>query len=67
MGGSRWGQGGGGWGGPYPTSGNSQVAIEVSLENILVRTPREAIGPPGSKCFSREVRTNLRGSVKCVN
>ena len=28
----------GGQGGPYPPSGNSQVAIKVSLETILVRT-----------------------------
>ena len=57
----------GGKGGPYLPSGNSQVAVEVALENLLVRTTREAIEPPGSNCFSREVRTTLCGSVKCVD
>ena len=36
--------------------GNSQVAVGV-LRNSGTNHPLEAIGPFGSNCFSREVRT----------
>ena len=51
MGGSR----GGSWSGPI---GKSEVAIGY-LRKCGTDTCREAIGPIGSNCFSREVRTTL--------
>ena len=44
--------------GPYPSPGQSQVAIGFLIHSDM-DTPREAIGPFGSKCFSREVSTAL--------
>ena len=48
----------GGIGGLDPTPGKSQVVICI-LRNTGTEPPREAIGPLGSNCFSREVRTAL--------
>ena len=42
---------------PY-TNGKSQVAIGF-LRNAGTDPTREAIGPKGSNCYSREVRTTL--------
>ena len=49
------GRGQGGGGGPNPP-GKSQVALCI-LRNTGMGTPREAVGPILSNCFSREVPT----------
>ena len=59
MGGSKGGVGGV-W---TPPPGKSQVAIG-SLRNTGTDPSREAIGPKGANCFSREVRTAPR-LAKC--
>ena len=41
-----------------PPPGKLQVAIGF-LRNYCMDHPREAIGPRGSNCFSREVHTAL--------
>ena len=52
MGGSSVGTGG------LDPHGKSEVVIGF-LGNSGLDTPREAIGPIGSNCFSREVQTAL--------
>ena len=56
MGGSRWGLGSGPP--PPPPFVKSQVAVGF-LRNKGTDHPQEAIGPLGSNCFLKEVRTIL--------